>query len=227
MLPPSGTIFSRSPVAAVPLSDATRHTVASYDRRARRYERRWAAYLRHTHQRFLEEINIGEGDRLLDLSAGTGLLAEELLASDIPLGSLTLNEPSRSMLDHARRRLPDSDILSYTSFPAEDFPWERQRFEAVLSLNALHVYPRQTDILRGIHRALPEGGRLHILDWDRSGWFRPVNTLIRLTQRERINTRSLAETREMLREAGFKVSGGRSWRFRWWKLFYVEGVRGG
>lgn len=227
MLPPSATTFSRSPVAAVPLSDATRHTVASYDRRARRYERRWGAYLRHTHERFLEKLRIGEGDRLLDLSAGTGLLAEELLASGIPFGSLTLNEPSRSMLDHARLRLSDTDILSYTSFPAEDFPWERHRFEAVFTLNALHVYPRQMDILRGIHSALPEGGRLHILDWDRSGWFRPVNAFIRLSQSERINTRSLTETRKMLQEVGFEVGGGHSWRFRWWKLFYVEGVRGG
>ncbi|MDZ7773256.1 MAG: methyltransferase domain-containing protein [Balneolaceae bacterium] len=209
------------------MSDSTRQTVDRYDRRASRYERRWAAYLRHTHGRFMKKLDFGKNDRLLDLSAGTGLLASDLLSSGRSFGSLTLNEPSRGMLDRARSRLSGRDDLTFTSYAAENFPWEEYRFDAIFILNALHFYPRQREILRGAYEALAGGGRLYLLDWDRSGWFRPINAFIQVTMAEYINTRSLEEIRGMLQETGFAVRGMRSWRFRWWKLCYAEGFREG
>lgn len=202
-------------------------TIEAYNKRAEAYEQRWKAYLEHTHRRFLERIETAEGEMLLDASGGTGLLARELAEAGRSFRHLVVNDPSEAMRSVARRRLGDRPDISFTGYRAGHLAFDASSFDRIFCLNSFHFYPHQQQALAQFHTLLKPGGRLCLLDWDRSGFFRVVNRLIQWGTREHIDTRSLPEMRELLAGAGFIVSGEQRWRWRYWKLFYVEAIRNG
>ena len=61
------------------MNSAAKDTVHYYDKLADRYDKLYQAYLRHTHEKLLNELELSSTDEVLDCSAGTGLLAHEIL----------------------------------------------------------------------------------------------------------------------------------------------------
>lgn len=197
-------------------------TADFYNRVATDYERRWRGYLQHTHRRFLEEVRFGGSDDLLDLSCGTGLLASIILERELPFSTLTLNDPSDEMRAVAENRLPRHPDISFTGMPADQLDFPPDSFDVVFSLNALHHYARQEQVFAGLRRVIRPGGRVCVLDWNRSGWFVPIDNLIRWWTDQHFETRSLQETSRLLQEQGFDIQNGSKWRYRYWNLFYLE-----
>lgn len=202
----------------------TDRTIESYDdqQRAAAYEHRWSAYLAHTHARFLEQIRTDGDDLLLDVSAGTGRLARELIEGGHAFRKLQLNEPSGAMRSVAARKLAGNPRIHITDHPARTIPGTENRFDRIFCLNAFHFYPQQQAVLRHFHELLKDGGRLCVLDWDRTGFFHIINRFIRWRVDEHIDTRSAVEMRSMLEGSGFSVTHTRRWRWRYWRLFYIE-----
>lgn len=202
------------------MSDTTR----SYNENARNYEKRWAAYLRHTHTTFVEQLDVSETDRLLDLSCGTGLLARELLNSGKKFEHLTLNDPAEKMLDIARKRLSSHPDISFANSPAHRIPFEDNSFDRIFSLNAFHNYRYQNTVISEIRRVLKRGGRIYVQDWNRSGLFRPLNMIIRHWVPEHIDTRSPEEAKRMLEAHGLLVEKEETWNYRYWKFFFMQAL---
>lgn len=199
-------------------------TADFYNRVATDYERRWKGYLQHTHDRFLDEIRFSETDDILDLSCGTGLLASMILERELPFSSMVLNDPADNMRAVAEKRLPKRDDLSWSGMAADQLDVPDRSFDRVFSLNALHHYAHQDQVFAEIKRVLRPGGSVCLLDWNRSGWFIPVDRLIRWWTDQHFETRSLQETSRMVREHHFDVVSGKEWRYRYWNLFYLEAV---
>lgn len=199
------------------------NTADHYDNYAQEYEKKWQGYLKNTHATFLEALlsDIDEDDSILDASCGTGLLASQLLDKRVPFRELVLNDISPRMLGIARSRLPDDSRLSYTAWPAEDLQFDRNRFTKVISLNALHNYINPSVAVRNFKDVLTPDGRLYLLDWNRSGWFKLINSLISLTGTETINTLNLKEITKLLREHHFSIHYSEQWSYRYWRLFLV------
>lgn len=194
-----------------------------YDTYAREYEQRWKGYLKNTHNKLLEALipDLEPDDRILDVSCGTGLLAKELLEQNAPFRELVLNDISPRMLGIAQARLPTDFRLSYTSYPAEELQFDQNRFTKVICLNAFHNYHRPSVAARRFKDVLTPDGRLFLLDWNRSGWFRLINTAIQLTGKETIRTRNLKEIRTMLNEHQFNIDYTDQWNYSYWRLFLV------
>lgn len=197
-------------------------SIKKYNQIARQYEQKWKDYLRHTHEMFLQRILTGPGEVILDASGGTGLLAQELISSQYPFGRLIVNDPSEEMLKVARGRLNGDTRISYTGYRAHELPFEFGRIDRILCLNSFHFYHQQQQALKRFHELLKPRGRVYLLDWDRSGFFRFVNRIIKWNVAEYIDTRSLPELIQMAEETGFGIASSESWNWRYWKFFFLE-----
>lgn len=200
-------------------------TTEAYSKSAREYESKWKKYLDHTHSKLLAEFKSTPEDKILDVSAGTGLFAEHLIEAGFKYNSMTLNDVSAGMLKLARDRFSDNDAIQFHCDYAEELNLESDSFDTVISMNAFHNYAGQQKALEQIHRVLKPGGSFYLLDWNRSGFFRIVNCFIKYSVPEIINTRSLEETKEMLRRAGLKIESETEWGFRYWKFFLIKSAK--
>ncbi len=200
-------------------------TLEHYDEYAQNYDQNWQGYLNHTHNRMLETIlpELEEGDRILDASCGTGLLAEQLIQNQAPFRELVLNDISPRMLGVAQNRLPDDPRITYNAYPSEDLQFEGNRFTRVICLNALHNYDNPSLAIRRFKQSLTPEGRLYLLDWNRAGWFKLINSLINRLGSETINTMSLKEVNRLLEEHQFTIHSADQWNYRYWQLFLVIG----
>ncbi len=196
-------------------------TQKHYDHLAPKYDNRYRSYLEHTHCRFLDEVEIDPDDAILDLSCGTGLLAKKTLDQHKPVKKLVLNDFSGNMLQKAKERLKDYSKVTFSNYSADKLGFSDQTFTKIFCLNSFHYYHHQQEVSSECRRVLQPTGKLYILDWNRSGWFRLVNKLMDLGGKENINTKSASEAKSMLQAADFSVLRQKEWRYKWWKFYYL------
>ncbi len=197
-------------------------TINSYNQSAEKYEQRWASYLDHTHRRFLSELKTDSEDILLDVSCGTGLLAMHLIENGFSFKKLILNDISAKMQQKAKQRLGNHPDVIFTQQNAGELNLDNHKINKIFCLNALHNYKEQQKVLQRFYNVLQSGGQLYLLDWNNSGWFQPINWMIKKWVPETINTISLQKSEVLLQQAGFKIFHKSKWRFRYWKLFFIS-----
>lgn len=201
------------------MSTPTKSTTEAYDNLADNYESRWKKYLTHTHEAFLSSLKTSENDTILDISCGTGLLAQQLVDQKFAFNRLILNDISKEMLNIAKQRLRDIPRISFSQNEASQLPLAEHSLNKILCLNALHHYPNPIAVIQECRRVLRPEGKLYILDWNNSGFFRLINFFIRLSVPETISTLSLAEAEQLCRQESFTVHNQREWYWRYWKFY--------
>jgi ubiquinone/menaquinone biosynthesis C-methylase UbiE len=198
-----------------------RKTVGFYNRFSNKYDRRYAGYLNHTHQHLLNRIGDISDERILDVSCGTGILAEHFLNRYEGL-HLVLNDPADDMRAVAENRLKTNPAVEFSDKIAEELVIKPGSFDRVICLNSFHYYADQEKAVKNMVDALRPGGKLHILDWNREGWFHIPNAIISALSPENINSRSVDETKDMLKYKGLKISEEQTWSYRFWKFYLIE-----
>ncbi|MDZ7659738.1 class I SAM-dependent methyltransferase [Fodinibius sp.] len=186
-------------------------TITHYNRKAANYEQKWHKYLEHTHQSLIKHIVIESSDVILDISGGTGLLAKNLVDQNYSFTYFVINDPSEEMLSIARQRFSDKPIISFKNQKVQDLSYPQNYFTKIICLNSFHFYEKQDQVLNRFYKLLKPGGKLYILDWNREGFFRILNTLIRWSSPEYINTRSLGKLRQMLSNNNFDIQKSNNW----------------
>jgi tRNA (cmo5U34)-methyltransferase len=98
----------------------------------------------------------GSPKRILDLGAGTGLLAERVAAAR-PAAELVLLDAAPAMLDQARERLGGRGayVRADLTDPLPDGPW--CAVVSALAIHHLHDAGKR-DLFRRVHEALSPGG---------------------------------------------------------------------
>ena len=110
--------------------------------------------------RIADAAGVGPGQRVLDVSCGTGVVARECARRGATVTGLDLND---GMLSVARRISPDID---WRQGDASDMPFEDGLFDAVVCQFGLMFFPEREKSLAEQWRVLAPGGRLAVSTWD-------------------------------------------------------------
>lgn len=199
-------------------------TIRFYNKLSKQYDSAYSTYLEHTHMVFHDWFEAAAGDKILDVSCGTGILGRELLSSEYQFKELVLNDPSPGMLKKAKEKIPDSGGVRFTSDYIEELSAGDSYFDRLVCLNAFHYYTDHDLALQHFSRVLKPGGVLYLQDWNLEGWFHIPNFMINLATPENINTASLRTLLELLPDYGFTVQRSEAWSFRFWKFYRIEAV---
>ena len=118
-------------------------------------------------RRLLEQAELREGHRVLDLGCGTGTLLALLARAGVECRAHGVDGDPR-MLAVARRKLGPG-TAGLVAALAERLPFAPASFDRVLSSLFFHHLPSDSKlpVLRQAHELLRPGGELHVLDFGR------------------------------------------------------------
>lgn len=144
-----------------------------WDRAAADYESFWRRQIAPAQERLLEMASLSEGERVLDVACGTGLVS--LAAADTvgERGAVLGTDISEAMVAESRQRA-EARGIPQARFERIDAESEVEgEFDAALCSLGLMYVPEPVAALRMMQRALAPRGRAVAAVWgrrDRCGW---------------------------------------------------------
>jgi SAM-dependent methyltransferase len=109
-----------------------------------------------------DAVDVGAGDRVLDVACGTGALTRVLAARAGASGEVVGADVAEGMLAVARSL---DDRIRYVQAPADELPFEDGRFTAVTCQQGLQFTQDPVAALREMARVLAGGGRIAVACW--------------------------------------------------------------
>ncbi|WP_295884151.1 bifunctional demethylmenaquinone methyltransferase/2-methoxy-6-polyprenyl-1,4-benzoquinol methylase UbiE [uncultured Thiohalocapsa sp.] len=119
-------------------------------------------------RRTVELAGVRRGQRVLDLAAGTGDLAERFARSVGEAGEVVMSDINQAMLEQGRNRLVDAGIvgnLDYVQANAEALPFASHSFDCITIGFGLRNVTHKQLALNEMYRVLRPGGRALILEF--------------------------------------------------------------
>ncbi len=110
----------------------------------------------------LDAVHPVEGDRLLDVGSGTGVVARAALRRVGTGGSVVAVDPNDGMLAVAKRLTPGLDLRRGT---AEHLPIDTDEIDCVTCQFALMYFQDRARAIREIARVTRPGGRVAVATW--------------------------------------------------------------
>jgi ubiquinone/menaquinone biosynthesis C-methylase UbiE len=131
----------------------------TYDHVAETYERVHAQRFTEVARDLVEMVGVAEGARVLDVGAGTGVVAQ--VAADAGAWAVGVDE-SVGMLVVARRERPKVPVVAAQAI---DLPFGPGRFDAVLGSFVLAHFTKVETALFDVARVLRADGRIGFTSW--------------------------------------------------------------
>jgi arsenite methyltransferase len=122
--------------------------------------------------KFLNELNIRSGERVLDVGSGPGFLVQAISYLVGELGSVCGVDVSEFLLDVARTQTKDQIGIEFVYGDATKLPYPNEDFDTVICTQVLEYLPDVDAALAEFHRVVRKGGRIALLDtdWDSIVW---------------------------------------------------------
>ena len=128
-----------------------------------------------------DAAGISNGDQVLDVACGTGVLAREALRRVGPEGHVVGLDLNEGMLAVAARTEPK---IAWRQGDAVSLPFEDMSFDVAVSQFALMYFPDRVAALREMWRVLGPGGRLAVAAWAPIENARGYQILVEITVRQ-------------------------------------------
>lgn len=122
--------------------------------------------------RVMAALGLREGEHVLDIGVGPGLLTFDLAATVGERGRTAGIDTSEAMLEMTRRRCAEQAQLDLRCADAVALPFEDACFDAVVSTQVFEYVGDVDRALREVARVLRPGGRVVLVDsdWDSVVW---------------------------------------------------------
>lgn len=139
------------------------------------YEKGWQRQLRPAQERLLNEINLKTGEKVLDISCGTGLVTVPMAKAVGEEGKITGIDLSEKMIGKAEELFQDLGIgnIEFLHMDAEELDLPDASFEVAVNSLGLMYYPNPDKAIQEMYRVTESGGRAAALVWGRRsacGW---------------------------------------------------------
>jgi ubiquinone/menaquinone biosynthesis C-methylase UbiE len=146
-----------------------------WDRAASHYDRAWSRQLRPAQDLLLEMAALRQGEKVVELACGSGLVTARVAAAVGPSGAVLGTDLSDGMLDEARRVMEAEgfDQVTFRRMGAELLDLPDGEFDASLCALGLMYVPTPTDAAAEMGRVLRPGGRAVVAVWgerQKCGW---------------------------------------------------------
>jgi ubiquinone/menaquinone biosynthesis C-methylase UbiE len=121
--------------------------------------------LHRVHQRLIDQAELADGQRVLEIGCGTGNLTIRTKRSH-PGAEVVGSDPDPLALKRARRKVERLTGIRFEQSYAQRLPYEDGEFDRVLSSMMLHHLDSdaKTEAAAEVFRVLRPGGRLHLVD---------------------------------------------------------------
>jgi SAM-dependent methyltransferase len=152
-----------------------------------------------------------EGDKVVDIGAGTGLLSLDLARAVGDIGTVFAFDPSEQMRTAAAARCAGRSNVQILEGAADALPLKDESVDRAVSLQVFEYLDNVPAALAEARRVLRPGGRLVIgdLHWDSHIWHADdrerMTRMLRLWDRHMVWRCLPAFLPSMLRDAGFEV----------------------
>jgi len=194
-----------------------------YSRLAKRYDSRWSFYVNATIGETLNRLEIKQGERILDLGCGTGVLIQRLLQVSPEIEVFGIDSCAE-MLAIAKQKLPESVDLKVGS--ADNLPFPSNSFDVVVSTSAFHYFRDPSQALQEAKRVLKPNGRLVITDWCYDYLTCKVcDFFLRCFNRAHFRTYGVAECQAMMQSEGLQGIAIERYKIDWfWGMMTATAV---
>ena len=119
----------------------------------------WAA-------RLIETCEVGEGDRVLDVACGTGVVARHAASRVSESGSVVGLDLNEGMLAVAEETAADNyPSIEWRQGNATDLPFSDESFDVVCCQQALQFFDDPVTVVGEMRRVLTSGGRAGLSVW--------------------------------------------------------------
>ena len=190
------------------------------------YDWWWKKYEEKTIQLVTQEIQRiylekpGKNVTLLDIGSGTSNLAQALTHLPIQIHAV---EPDKHMLSHAEKK--DLSNTTHIHQSAETYQYPDTTYDVVVSCSAYHRYKDKQSFLHNAYNTLKQGGHLIILDWNNTGWFKPVHKTIQLFDPNHVEAENTEQIKQRLRETPLTLQKCNTYRTKTWKLQLITATK--
>lgn len=138
-----------------------------WDKAAPYYETGWQQQLWPAQESLLSEADPKPGEKILDISCGTGLVTMPVAEIVQPGGSVTGVDLSEGMIEKARseKERKGIDNVLFRRMDAEALDLPDNSFDVVICSLGLMYFPHSEKALKEMYRVLNPGGRAVALVW--------------------------------------------------------------
>ena len=118
-------------------------------------------------QRLIEWMNPKKDDRLIDMAAGTGDIANAFLRRIKNQGYVSCVDPNKLMIEQGKKKLRNLNNIEWYISSAENLPFNDNVFDIYSVSFGVRNFSDTQKALREAHRVLKTGGRFICLEFSK------------------------------------------------------------
>ncbi len=139
------------------------------------YDTGWEQQLWPAQERLLEKANLKKGEKVLDISCGTGLVTFPIAKTVGSEGEIVAIDLSEGMIEKATEEAKKKGMsnIIFEHMDAEELEFPDSTFDIAINSLGLMYYPNPDKAIEEMYRVVKPGGRATALVWGRRsacGW---------------------------------------------------------
>jgi len=131
------------------------------------YEKGWQDQLWPAQKRLLTKVDLERGEKVLDISCGTGLVTFPVAEAVGAEGEVVGIDLSEKMIEQAAVTAEDMGIsnVTFKHMDAEELELQNVAFDVAINSLGFMYYPNPDKAMKEMYNALDDGGRAAALVW--------------------------------------------------------------